>query len=98
MTRKRRLPRAVNAAQVRIGANLKLWRALNRQSLTAVSAASGVSVSTIRRLEQGDGASLENLLRIARTVPIMEQIVNSTDPWEHDRGRALASNRIETRR
>lgn len=77
-----------------IGENLRMWRTLNKQPLDAVAERAGVSVSTLRRLEQGDGATLENLLRVARTIPIMDDLVAATDPWEHDRGRALASNAL----
>ena len=94
MSTPKRTPRAVQAAMAQIGENLRLWRTLNRQSLDIVAERAGVSVSTLRRLEHGEGATLENLLRVARTVPVMDDVVAATDPWEHDRGRALASQSL----
>ena len=85
-----RPPRAVQAAMEQMGDNLRMWRVLNNQSQEALAHRAGVSLSTLRRLEQGQGATLENLLRVARTVPVMEEIVTSTDPFQYDRGRSLA--------
>ncbi|WP_083523106.1 helix-turn-helix domain-containing protein [Pseudoclavibacter albus] len=92
-TTRKRTPRAVESALLQIGENMRMWRTLNGVSRELVALRSGVSVATIRRLEAGEGASLENLLRIARTVPIMDQIVSATDPYEHSRGRALMTTR-----
>jgi len=53
-----------------------------------------VSVSTLRRLEQGHGATLENFLRVCRAFQLLDRVRDAVDPMEHDRGRALIEQMI----
>src|SRR5699024_7578583 len=90
-------PLALKKGLADFGEHFSEWRRLQNLSVAMVAERSNVSESTIARLERGDGASLENILRIARTLGILEHIVNATDPWEHDRGRLLASSQLPKR-
>ncbi len=77
-----------------IGQSMQQWRKLNRRSIEQTAAQAGVSVSTLRRMEQGEGATLENFLRVARTFQLLDRVKDSVDPLQHDRGRALLTDRI----
>ncbi len=90
----RRTPRAVEASLEDIGLHLQRWRKLNRKSIEQAAAQAGVSVSTLRRLEQGHGATLENYLRVARVYQLLDRVADAVDPMEHDRGRALIEQLI----
>ena len=48
------------------GRDLTVWRKLRHLTAEQVADRAGVSRSTVLRLEGGQGASLENLLRVAR--------------------------------
>ena len=87
-------PRVIDAGLVSVGKHLQMWRKLNHRSIEQAAAQAGVSVSTLRRLEQGQGATLENFLRVARTYQLLDRILDAVDPLEHDRGRALLAERI----
>ena len=79
------------------GEHFSEWQRLQNLSVAVVTKRSNVSESTIARIECGHGASLENILRIARTLGILELIVKSIDPWEDDRGRLLALSQFFNR-
>ena len=85
----RRTPPKVSAALREVGANLQQWRRLNRLSIEDAAFRAGVSVSTLRRLEQGHGATLENFMRVAHIYRILGDVQGATDPLNHDRGRAM---------
>lgn len=91
------MPLALRQGLGSIGEHFSEWRRLQNLSVAEVAERSNVSPSTITRLERGEGTSLENLLRIARTLGILEHIVSATDPWQHDRGRLLASSQLPKR-
>jgi transcriptional regulator with XRE-family HTH domain len=71
-----------------LGTHLSTWRKLNRLTAAQVAERAGISRDTLRAIEQGRGtASTENLLRVLRTLGIMEAVVQSADPYETDVGR-----------
>lgn len=90
-------PLALKRGLADFGEHFSEWRRLQNLSVAVVAEKSHVSESTIARLERGEGASLENVLRIARTLGILDHLVSATDPWEHDRGRLLASSQLPKR-
>lgn len=49
------------------------------------------------RLENGQGASLENLLRVARALGVLDSLVTALDPYSTDVGR-LRSEEILPKR
>ena len=68
--------------------------------LTAVQVAdrAGVSRTTLRRLETGQGGvSLETALNVARALGQLERFVEALDPYETDLGRARADQRLPQR-
>ena len=85
----RRTPRAVEGGLIEIGEDLQRWRRLNRLTIEQAAYRADVSVSTLRRLEQGHGATLEIFLRVCRAFQLLDRVEAAVDPMEHDRGRAL---------
>ncbi|PWJ53033.1 hypothetical protein SAMN06264364_11550 [Quadrisphaera granulorum] len=57
----------------------------------------GVSGRTVLRLEGGSGATLENVLRVARALGVLDEIVRSLDPYSTDVGRARADEQLPRR-
>ena len=47
----------------------------------------GVGVATLRRIEAGSGASLENTLRVARALGLLQRVNEAFDPMQTDLGR-----------
>lgn len=71
-----------------LGEHVSTWRKLNRLTAAQVAERAGISRDTLRAIEQGRGtASMENLLRVLRTVGIMDAVVKAADPYETDVGR-----------
>lgn len=97
MSKAKRTPRPVARALSRVGEDLKTWRLLRRLTLAQVADRAGVSHMTVRRLERGEGASLENVFRIARALGVLERIVETFDPYESDVGRLRADEALPER-
>ena len=57
----------------------------------------GVGRTTVLRLEAGDGANLGTVLRVARALGVLEQLVASLDPYESDVGRLRADEALPER-
>ena len=57
----------------------------------------GVRRSTVLRLEGGQGASLENLLRVARALGVLDLLTKALDPYDTDVGRLRADEELPTR-
>ena len=90
-------PGAVARAVGKIGADLATWRKLRRLTAAEVADRAGLSTSTLLRLERGDGASLENVLRIARALGVLELIADAVDPYDNDVGRLRAEESLPIR-
>jgi transcriptional regulator with XRE-family HTH domain len=63
---------------------------LRRLTMAEVADRAGVGISTVQRLESGEGASLQNLLRVARALGLLEELASAIDPYETDVGRLRA--------
>lgn len=87
----------IRRAQTRIGADLATWRRLRRLTVAEVADRAGLSVSTLTRLERGDGASLEHTLAVARALGVLEALAGAVDPYETDLGRARADEVLPQR-
>lgn len=90
-------PTAVARAQRRLGEDLAHWRKLQRLTGAEVADRAGIGVSTVVRLEGGHGASLENVLRVARALGVLDQIAASLDPYSTDVGQLRASEVLPQR-
>lgn len=92
-----RTPRPVVRALERVGGDVRTWRLLRQLTLEQVADRAGVSAATVRRLEHGQGASFENVLRIARALGLMDPVVSSFDPYESDVGRLRSDEQMPQR-
>jgi transcriptional regulator with XRE-family HTH domain len=74
----------------RIGEDLSTWRKLRRLTVIEVADRAGVGRSTVLRLEAGAGSTLENLLRVARALGVLDAVAGALDPYATDVGRLRA--------
>jgi len=92
-----RTPIAVANGQRRIGADLATWRRLRRLTAAQVADRAGISRHTVMRLENGEGATMENLLRVARALGVLDQLVGAADPYKTDVGRLRSEEALPER-
>jgi len=87
----------VSRAQRDIGAHLRRWRKLQQLSAAQVADRAGVSRPVVSRLENGQGTTLENLLRVARALGVLDQLAAAIDPMSSDVGRLRADEQLPQR-
>jgi transcriptional regulator with XRE-family HTH domain len=92
-----RTPVAVADGQRRIGEELGTWRRLRRLTAAQVADRAGISRHTVMRLENGEGASLENVLRVARALGVLDSLVAALDPYTTDVGRLRSEEALPER-
>jgi transcriptional regulator with XRE-family HTH domain len=92
-----RTPVAVTNGQRRIGEQLATWRRLRRLTAAQVADRAGLSRHTVMRLENGEGASLESMLRIARALGVLDALVAALDPYATDVGRLRSEEALPKR-
>ena len=90
-------PIAVASGQRRIGEDLATWRRLRRLTAAQVADRAGISRYTVMRLENGEGATMENLLRVARALGVLDQLVEAIDPYKTDVGRLRSEEALPQR-
>jgi transcriptional regulator with XRE-family HTH domain len=92
-----RTPIAVANGQRRIGEDLATWRRLRQLTAAQVADRAGISRYTVMRLENGEGATMENLLRVARALGVLDQLVGAVDPYKTDVGRLRSEEALPER-
>ena len=96
--RRQQSPLGVRRALNRVSEDLATWRKLGGLTQAQLADRAGVSVNTLRRLEDADGGiSLENLLRVLRALGLVEGFARSLDPYESDVGRLRSEERLPQR-
>jgi len=91
-------PLPVQRALRRLGEDIVTWRKLQRLTAAQVADRAGVSAPTLRSLEHGDGSiSLENALRIARALGVLDKLASAIDPYATDVGRLRTEERLPER-
>jgi transcriptional regulator with XRE-family HTH domain len=91
-------PVAVRRASREIGERLATWRRLRGLTAAQVADRAGITRVTLSRLEAGTGGtSLENTLRVARALGIMDELAASVDPYASDIGRLRAGEHLPQR-
>lgn len=94
----RSLPARTRLSARRIGANLTVWRKLQRLTAEQVAERAGISRGTLRRLENGEpSVGLDVFLNVARALGVLDRLVESLDPYETDLGRARANETLPKR-
>jgi transcriptional regulator with XRE-family HTH domain len=91
-------PLPVQRAARDIGAHFDAWRKLRGLTLQQVADRAGVSERTVARFATDPGSvSVENMLRIARAVGILDELVGATNPLNTDIGRMRAGEQLPQR-
>lgn len=90
-------PRPVARSLKVIGQNLRTWRRLQRLTVAQVADRAGVDPKTVLNLENGERATLENTLRVARALGVLDQLAASVDPYQSDVGRLRADEALPER-
>jgi transcriptional regulator with XRE-family HTH domain len=90
-------PIAVVSGQRRIGEDLATWRRLRRLTASQVADRAGISRHTVMRLENGEGASMGNVLRVARALGLLDLLVAALDPYGTDEGRLRSQEALPER-
>lgn len=100
MTKKSNWPTPLPVQRVvhQFGEDIAIWRKLQRLTVAQVADRAGVNINTLRRLEHGRGSvSLENMLRVARALGLLDKLASVLDPYETDIGRLRADERLPER-
>ena len=92
-----RTPVTVARALDELGRDVSTWRKLRHLTVEQVADRAGISRSTVLRLERGQGASVENLLRVARALGVLDLLTKALDPYATDVGRLRADEELPTR-
>lgn len=78
--------------------NTVAWRKLRGLTQSQLADRSGVSRTTIVRLEAGDGGvTLETAFRVLRGLGILDQVQKALDPYESDVGRLRSDEQLPQR-
>ena len=91
-------PLPVQRTLRQLGDDFVTWRKLQRLTAAQVADRAGVHVNTLRSLEHGKGSiSLENTLRIARALGLLDKLASALDPYATDVGRLRMEERLPMR-
>lgn len=90
-------PAPISRALRALGGDVATWRKLRRLTSEQVADRAGVSRTTVVNLEHGRGGTLENTLRIARALGVLESIATALDPYSTDVGRLRADEVLPQR-
>lgn len=95
---KRPVPAASRIAAKRIGENVTTWRKLAGLTSQQLADRAAVSRSTVSRLENGDpSVSFATFVNVCRALDVLDRVVDATDPYETDLGRARADQQLPQR-
>ena len=95
---KRPLPVKVKLAARQMGEQPSAWRRLLGYTSQEAADKAGVSRDTISRLEHGDpSVSSGTLLGVLRAYSLVEPVLEATDPYQSDLGRARADQSLPQR-
>lgn len=89
-------PLPISRALGTVGQHLATWRRLRQLTAEQVADRAGVARTTVVALEGGQG-TLENTLRVARALGVLDLLVRAIDPYETDLGRARADEELPKR-
>lgn len=87
----------IAAALRRIGSDMATWRKFRRLTVGQLADRAGISARTVVNVENGRGASLENVLRIARALGVLDQLMESLDPYATEAGQLRADEALPRR-
>jgi len=98
MTGGKATPRAITRAERELGGHLAAWRRLQGRTAAELAGSAGVSDEVLHNLETGPGrARTEGLLRVLHALGILDRVLEATDPYTTDVGRARADEVLPKR-
>lgn len=78
-------------AGAQLGQHVTSWRKLQGLTSQQLADRAGITRPTLRKVEAGDlGVQLGSYLNVLRALGQLEQLVQATDPYETELGRARA--------
>ena len=81
----------------KVGTDLAIWRKLRQLTVAETADRAGIDVKTVARLEAGEGATLENVMRVTRALGILDVLTEALDPYASDVGRLRSDEALPTR-
>jgi transcriptional regulator with XRE-family HTH domain len=97
-TGRRPPPQPVRRAQTKLAEDLVAWRKLRGLTRAQLAERAGIGLSTLQRLENGDGGvGTEVLLRVLRSLGILGSFSRALDPYESDLGRLRSDELLPAR-
>lgn len=90
-------PPVVSRAMAEIGEHLRTWRRLRELTVAEAADRAGIGVSTLQRLEHGQGGTVESLVRVSRALGVLDQLTAALDPLSTDVGRLRAGEQLPVR-
>lgn len=88
--------RTVQNAKI-MGEHLAAWRKMLDLTSQQVADRSGISRTTLSKLENGGSVGYAAFLSVTRALGIIDRIVDATDPWNSDLGRMMANQQLPQR-
>jgi transcriptional regulator with XRE-family HTH domain len=86
------------AAAQDIGGQLATWRKLLNLTAAQVADRAGIARGTLSKIEHGDaGVSFAAVLSTCSALGVLDRVVDATDPYETDLGRARADQALPQR-
>ncbi|MDR1824099.1 MAG: helix-turn-helix domain-containing protein [Bifidobacteriaceae bacterium] len=81
-----------------IGQQLATWRKLLDLTAAQVADRAGIARGTLAKIEHGDaGVGFSAVLSVASALGILDRLIDATDPYETDLGRARADQALPKR-
>ena len=88
----------VNKSFNEIGLHLKTWRRIYKLKASQVAERAGISLKTLHKIESGDPSVCTSaFLEVARSLGLLDTIVNSLEPLNSDLGRARVNENLPKR-
>jgi hypothetical protein len=95
---KRSITPKVTEACAEIGASLRTWRILYELKAVQVAERAGISIGTLRKIEQGDpSVGMDAFMEVARSLGLLGKLTESLDPLNSDLGRARVTDNMPKR-
>lgn len=91
-------PVRLRRASTRFGEDIATWRKIQNLTVADIARRSGVSQSTLHRLEKGDaGVSFGAILAVANALGQLDLMASAMDPMKTDVGQLRLRDRLPER-
>ena len=93
------LPHSVRSDAQVLGDRLRRWRLVRDLSAAVVAERAGISLSSLRLIEKGDGENVRigALLSVARVLGVNQELLDSVEPFNSEIGRLRADRMLRQR-